>query len=101
MKIEKKLSAYVEKALSQVDALGYQLDAMGVENQLNRHNLIAMAMFGQKRLEGELDSLSARAESKLAQVEAVAQLGKKYLESGARLVTYPAVFSYELIKSKV
>ena len=52
MKIEQKLMSIADQVLSQVDNLGYQLDAMGVENQVNRHNLIALAMFGQRRLEG-------------------------------------------------
>jgi len=100
MKIDKKLASVAEQLLSQVDELGYQLDAIGVQNSINRHNLIAMAMFGQKRIEGELDSLSARAESEIAKVESVLAVGKQYLKSGAELAVFPATYTIGLLKER-
>ena len=45
---------------------------MGVENQINRHNLIALIMFGQKRFEGEMDSINAKIDTeKLNPIEMV------------------------------
>lgn len=93
MKIDKKLMSVAEQLLSQVDNLGYQLDVLGVENQLNRHTLIAMAMFGQKRMEGEMDSLTARMETKLAQVESLADTFQRYVKSGVDLAAYPATYA--------
>lgn len=95
MKIDKKLMSIAEQLLGQVDNLGYQLDAIGVENQVNRHNLIAMMMFGQKRIEGEVDSLTARVESRIAQVESVIGLFQKYVKSGVDLAAYPATYALE------
>ena len=98
MKIEQKLMSVADQVLSQVDNLGYQLDAMGVENQVNRHNLIALAMFGQRRLEGEMDSISARVESKVSQIESVANVFQRYVKSGVDLATFPATYAMGLLK---
>ncbi|TNC80301.1 MAG: hypothetical protein C9356_14450 [Oleiphilus sp.] len=100
MKIDKKLMSIAEQLLGQVDNLGYQLDAMGVENQVNRHNLIAMMMFGQKRIEGEVDSLTARVESRIAQVESVIGLFQKYVKSGVDLAAYPATYALERLQGE-
>jgi len=98
MKIEKKLMSIADQVLAQVDNIGYQLDALGVENQVNRHTLIAAAMFGQKRIEGELDSLSAKVESKVARVENMTDLVQKYLRSGVDLATFPATYTLSRLK---
>lgn len=100
MKVNKALENLAEKVFSQVDELGYQLSAMGVENQLTRHNLIAMAMVGQKRLEGELDSISAKAESKIAYVESLGRLTKQYLESGVGVATFPISYAFDLVRER-
>lgn len=99
MKIEQKLMAVADKFLSQIDNVGFQLDALGVENQVNRHNLIAMAMFGQKRLEGEVDSLTARVETKVAKVESIANLFQQYVKSGYDVVTYPVNYAVSSVKA--
>ena len=101
MKIEKKLADLAEKVLTQVDELGYQLDAIGVENQINRHNLIAAVMFGQKRLEGEIDSMTAKAETGIAKVESVVKQGKSYLQQGATFALRPATYTLDLVKARL
>lgn len=101
MKIEKKLSELAEKVLTQVDELGFQLDAIGVENQINRHNLIAAVMFGQKRLEGEIDSISAKAETGIAKIESVVKQGKSYLQQGASIAMRPASYTFDLVKARL
>ena len=74
---QKKLNELAENILTQLDNLGYQLDTMGVENQINRHNLIALLMFGQKRLEGELDSLNAKIGTGKARIEGIVDSAEK------------------------
>ncbi len=98
MNIEQKLMAVADKFLSQVDNVGYQLDALGVDNQVNRHNLIAIAMFGQKRFEGEVDSLTARVESKVAKIEGIANLFQQYVKSGYEVATYPVSYAVASVK---
>ncbi len=98
MKIEQKLMAGADKLLSQIDNVGFQPDAIGVENQVNRHSLIAMAMFGQKRLEGEVDSLTARVETQVAKVESIASLFQQYLKSGYEVATFPVSYAVSSVK---
>lgn len=95
MKIEKKLTTLAEQVLSQVDNVGYQLDAIGVENQINRHTLIAMAMFGQKRFEGEMDSISA----KVARLESIGDSVQRYLKSGLDVALFPANYAIDRVQS--
>lgn len=49
-------------ALSQLDNLGYELERRGISSQVNRHNLVALAMTKQQQIKGEV----ARYELKLA-----------------------------------
>ncbi|SFR62836.1 hypothetical protein SAMN05216203_1945 [Marinobacter daqiaonensis] len=46
--------------LKAIDALGYQLDRLGITDKVNRHNLAAFVMAEQHHLEGEWDSLQTR-----------------------------------------
>lgn len=66
-----KMNALTEKALSQLDNIGYQLDEFGITSQFNRHTCIAFLMNEQTRLKGELDSIQARVDSKKVQAERV------------------------------
>jgi len=101
MKFDKQINLIANRILEQIDALGYQLDSIGVENQINRHSLIATLMFSQKRVEGELDSLSARYESGKARTEAVIDATEKYVASGFNLAVFPAKYAYERIRSRI
>lgn len=96
--MKKKLADLGELVFKQVDNLGYQLDAAGVENQINRHMIIAALFAGQKRFEGELDSLKARTESTKANVEATLGAAEKLAKSGFSLVTFPATYTYSRLK---
>jgi len=100
MNAQKKLNELAESLLSQLDNLGYQLDSMGVENQINRHNLIALLMFGQKRLEGELDSLHARIGSGKAKVDDILGSAEKLLLSAGNLAVFPAKYTIERVKAQ-
>ncbi|PIE41433.1 MAG: hypothetical protein CSA49_03335 [Gammaproteobacteria bacterium] len=41
-------------ALNQLDNLGYELQRYGISNQVNRHNLAALAMTKQQQIKGEV-----------------------------------------------
>ncbi|KZY29098.1 MULTISPECIES: hypothetical protein [unclassified Oleiphilus] len=100
MKAQKKLNELAESALSQIDALGYNLDAMGVENQINRHNLIAFLMFGQKRLEGEMDSLNAKVDVSKAKVESIVDNTEKLFISAKNLAVFPAKYTIDRVRAQ-
>jgi len=101
MKIDKKLTGLAESALTQLDSLGYRLDAIGVENQINRHNLIALIMFGQKRLEGEMDSLSAAVDTGKSKVDNIARSAEKLVVSATDLALFPAKYTIGRVKAKL
>ncbi len=96
---QKKLNEIAETILSQLDNLGYSLDNMGVENQINRHNLIALLMFGQKRLEGELDSLNAKIGTGKAKIEGIVDSTEKLLLSAGNLALFPAKYTLDRVKA--
>ena len=100
MKAQKKLNELAERALSKIDDIGYNLDAMGVENQINRHNLIALVMFGQKRLEGEMDSINAKVDVSKAKVEGIVNSTEKLLVSAKDLAIFPARYTYDRVKAQ-
>ena len=62
-----------ELALQGVDTLGYQLDRLGITSKVNRHNLAAHLMHGQKQLEGEWDSLQVRFDLQRARFEKLSE----------------------------
>ena len=98
---QKKLNELAENILTQLDNLGYQLDTMGVENQINRHNLIALLMFGQKRLEGELDSLNAKIGTGKARIEGIVDSAEKLLFSAGNLAVFPAKYTIDRVKASL
>jgi hypothetical protein len=99
MNAQKKLNELAESILSQLDNLGYQLDSIGVENQINRHNLIALLMFGQKRLEGELDSLNAKIGTGKAKIEGIVDSAEKLIVSAGNLAIFPAKYTIDRVKA--
>lgn len=100
MSTKKKINEIAETALSQIDSLGFHLDSIGVENQINRHNLIAAVMFGQKRLEGEMDSLNARIDIGKARVEGVIDNAEKLALSAVNLALFPARYTFDRVKAQ-
>ena len=100
MMAQKKIIELAETALSQLDSLGYKLDAIGVEHQINRHNLIAFLMFGKKRIEGEMDSLNARIDSNKAKFDGLVLSAEKYVLSAANLATFPAKYTLDRVKAQ-
>jgi hypothetical protein len=100
MKIDKKLNDIAESVLAQLDSVGFRLDAIGVENQINRHNLIALIMFGQKRLEGEMDSLSAVVDTGKSKIDNIARSAEKLVVSATDLALFPATYTIGRLKAK-
>jgi hypothetical protein len=101
MNAQKKLNELAEKILSQLDNLGYQLDIIGVENQINRHNLIALLMFSQKRLEGELDSINAKIGTGKARIESIVDSAEKLIISAGNLAVFPAKYTLDRVKAQL
>ncbi len=98
--MQKNIKTALDSLMLQVDALGYQLDAIGVDNQINRHTLIAAMFAGQKRLEGELDSVTARFESGKAKADALIDTAEKLVKSGVELAIFPAKYTYDRLKAR-
>lgn len=101
MNTQKKLNELAENVLSQLDNIGFQLDTLGVDNQINRHNLIALIMFGQKRLEGELDSINAKIGSGKAKVEGIVGSAEKLILSAGNLAIFPAKYALDRVKGQL
>ena len=96
--MSKKLDKFGELALQQIDSLGFQLDQLGIDNHVNRHTLIAAAFAGQKRFEGEMDSMKARIGSTKANVEATIDTAEQLAKSGLKLLAFPATYTVERVK---
>jgi len=101
MKTNAKVARLGEAVLTQVDNLAYNLDKYGVENTINRHTLIAGILFGQKRFEGELDSLKARTGSTKANLNDLLATAEQFAKSGLSLAAFPATYSYSRLKALV
>lgn len=96
--MSKNLEKFGELALQQVDSIGFQLDQLGIENSVNRHNLMAVVFAGQKRFEGELDSVKARVGSAKVNVESTIDTAEELAKSGLRLLAFPATYTIERFK---
>lgn len=90
MKLNQNINQLVETALSGLDSLGFQLDAMGITSQVNRHTLIGYVMAEQKHLEGELDSIKARAVSAQVKVERTIGNVESFVSNGVDVALKPA-----------
>jgi hypothetical protein len=85
-----KLNKLTEKALSQLDNLGFALGEMGITDQVNRHTCIAFVLNEQTKLKGELDSIQARVGSRKVQVTRLANKIEKTLLDTVNLALSPA-----------
>ncbi len=65
-------------ALKQIDTLGYYLSRYGISDQVNRHNLIALALTEKNRIMAEASRMELKARIQKHKVELLAQkLDKK------------------------
>ncbi|MFD2231897.1 hypothetical protein [Alkalimarinus sediminis] len=101
MKVNQNINTLVETALSGLDNLGFQLDAMGITSQVNRHTLIGYVMAEQKHLEGELDSIKARAVTAQVKVEKTINNVEALVNNGVDLALKPAKFVTSTLKGFV
>lgn len=85
-----KAQKWINRALTGLDDIGYQLDAMGVTSKVNRHNVIAYVMAEQKHWEGELDSLIARVDNQRFRVEQLLGQVESLIRGSADLALKPA-----------
>lgn len=56
-------------ALKQLDSIGYYLSRYGISDQVNRHNLIAIAMTEKEKLMGEMARLELKAKIQKRRIE--------------------------------
>lgn len=98
MKMNKNITNLIEAALSGLDNLGYQLDMMGVTSQVNRHTLIGLVMAEQKHLEGELDSIKARASNAQVKVDRTINRVEGLVNNGIDIALTPARASINTVK---
>lgn len=101
MKMNKRVQGLLDNMLNQIDFIGYKLDEIGVENNINRHNLFAYATVSQKRVEGELDSLSAKIDKTKSKADALLNVADQYAKSGAELAMFPAKYVMDRINSQI
>lgn len=96
-----KLNKLAEKALSQLDNVGFQLGEMGITDQFNRHTCIAFLMNEQTRFKGELDSLQARIGTKKVQAERLVTKIENTITDTVNLVMAPAKATLNSVKGLI
>lgn len=79
----------INRALSGLDDLGFQLDSMGITSKVNRHNVIAYVMAEQKHWQGELDSLVARIDQQRFRVGKIVGRVEGLVRDGTGLALKP------------
>lgn len=63
------LDTITDFGLKQLDTAGYYLSRYGITDQVNRHNLIAIAMTEKEKLLGELSRLELKAKIQKRRLE--------------------------------
>ena len=71
----------VEFALGQLDNLGFQLQKHGISSNVNRHNLIAIAMTQQERVKAEISRVELKVDIQKARVERIRQQADELVEN--------------------
>ena len=101
MKANQNITKLAETALSGLDNLGFQLDAMGITSQVNRHTLIGFAMAEQKHLEGELDSIKARVVTAQVKVERTINSVETFVNNTVDVALKPAKSVISTVKGLI
>ncbi|OZG75124.1 hypothetical protein BTA51_01675 [Hahella sp. CCB-MM4] len=96
-----KTQELVNKALSGLDYVGYQLEALGVTDKVNRHTTLAYIMAEQNHLKGELDSLNARIDQQKARVERLRKQAEKLVNDGIEFAGSPVQHTLDFLKSRL
>lgn len=85
-------------ALGQLDRIGFELNRRGITDQINRHNLAALAMTQQQRLKGEMTRLELRVGLQRARLN---QLRRQASDTVDHLLEYaPAPLAKPLNRAK-
>ncbi len=96
-----KTQDLMNKALSGLDYVGYQLEFYGVTDKVNRHTTLAFILAEQNHLKGELDSLNARIDQQKARVERLRRQAEGLLSSGINFASHPIRNTLDLVKTRL
>ena len=96
-----KTQDLINKALSGLDYVGYQLEFYGVTDKVNRHTTLAFIMAEQNHLKGELDSLTARIDQQKARVERLRRQAEGLVADSLNFASHPIRNTLDLVKSKL
>ncbi len=89
----------INRALESIDYVGFQLEALGLTDKVNRHNVIAFLFAEQKYLEGQLDCLSARVGTGKARLESFGDLVQRRVHAGIEIARNPTRAARESLNS--
>ncbi|MBK8971768.1 MAG: hypothetical protein IPM37_10510 [Hahellaceae bacterium] len=89
----------INRALEGLDYVGFQLEALGVTDKVNRHNVIAFIFAEQKNLEGQIDSFNAKVGTQKVRLERLRDLAEKRVQEGVELALIPARTALDTLNS--
>lgn len=93
-----KLDSIADFGLKQLDSAGYYLSRYGITDQVNRHNLIAIAMTEKEKLLGELSRLELKAKIQKNRLEKL--LEQLDAQSDEWIAKAPKTVAERLFKAK-
>lgn len=93
--------ALINRALAGLDYVGFQLEALGITDKVNRHNVIAFVFAEQKNLEGQLDSLNARIGAQKVRIERLRQTAERRTQESVELALTPVRFTLNQVRSLI
>jgi len=96
-----KTQNLINKALSGLDYVGYQLELYGLTDKVNRHTALAFIMAEQNHLKGELDSLNARFDQQKARVERLRRQAEGVVTGGINFASHPIRNTLDFVKARL
>ena len=92
------LDSITNFGLKQLDNAGYYLTRYGITDQVNRHNLIAIAMTEKEKLMGEMARLELKAKIQKRRIEKLR--GQRDAQSDEWIAKTPKLVADRLFKAK-